>query len=91
MGWAGRLKDQFLNIFAVATSRNMVVEAVYSGVSRRREWAVNVTKNLNDWKIEENENLLLMLSNIQLENHNDQLMLKKSKKEVFSVKTFYNH
>lgn len=52
---------------------------------------MNVIRNLKDWEVEEYENLLLILSQIPLENCNDQLMWKLSKNGIFSVKNFYKH
>lgn len=33
----------------------MFVEEAYGEGNDRREWSVNVTRNLNDWEIEEYE------------------------------------
>lgn len=87
----GRLKDQFLRIFAIASSKNMVVEEAYLADSRSKWWNVNVIGNRNDWKIEEYEALLLLLSHIKLDDRRDQLTWKLRKQGDYFVKTLYKH
>lgn len=45
----GSLMRQFLRIFAIAQSKNMVIEEAYRDHSGITEWFVNVDRNLNDW------------------------------------------
>lgn len=66
------------------------MEEAYSIVDGSREWNVKVTRNLNDWEVEEYEALLLLLSHIQFDNHKDQ-MWKLRKQGEFSIKSLSKH
>lgn len=82
---------QFPRIFTIASSKNTMVEEGYSVVSGSGGWIVNITKNLNDQKIEEYDTLLFLLSQIQLNDHRNQLVRKLRKQRDYSVKSFYRH
>lgn len=60
------LKRQFLRIFDIAQLKSIVIENAYREGNGKREWIVNVNRNLNDWKIEEYEALLLLLSTMHV-------------------------
>lgn len=61
IGGGVRLMSRFPRIFAITQSRNMVIEEAYRDLNGSRDWLVNVTRNLNDWKICEYEALLQLL------------------------------
>lgn len=48
-------------------------------------------RNLQDWKSEEYEALLLCLSHIQIKNHGDKLCWKNKNRGKFTVSSFYDY
>lgn len=79
----GRLEDHFPRIFVIASPKNMRIAAAFTEGSGRRGQNVNVTKNLNDWEIEEYEAVLFLLIQIPLNGNMDQLVWNwKEKREI---------
>lgn len=70
----GRLKDQWPQIFTIAQTKNTMIMDAYEGDELRREWTVNVTRNINDWELEEYEALLQLLTTAHLNINGDQLV-----------------
>lgn len=68
----------------------MFVEEAFWG-DNSREWAVDVSKNLQDWEVEEYEDLLQLLATIHLNNNKDKLIWNLKKNGIFSIKSFYRH
>lgn len=63
--------SHFPKIFEIVQFRNMVVKEVYKEHNGNRFWEVNVLRNLNDWEIQEYENLLSLLEAQKLNNSAD--------------------
>lgn len=61
--------NQFPQIFVIAQAKNMFVEEAYGEGNDRREWSVNVTRNLNDWEIEEYEAVFQLQATTQLNDN----------------------
>lgn len=50
--------SNFPSIYATAQSKNMKIKDTYKIVNGSVIWLVNVSKNLNDWEVNEYEYLL---------------------------------
>lgn len=85
----GCLKERFPRIYALAQNKNMTVEAASAGERSGGDWEVAVTRNLNDWEVEEYESLLLIQSNLWVLRDEDKLIWKPKKNGVFLVKSYY--
>lgn len=53
--------------------------------------AVYVFRNLQDWQVNEYEDLLELLANARLNNNSDKLIWDLKKNGKFSVSSFYKH
>lgn len=51
--------------------KDLVVGEAYSVRGEVWDWTVRVSRNLNDWEVIEYQEMLLLLSQIKLGNHND--------------------
>lgn len=69
----------------------MSVENAYGGGSESGEWAVFVSRNLNDWKLEVSKVLLNILSAVHVNTNRDQPLWKLKENDELTVKSFYNH
>lgn len=74
-------------IFAIALKKNILVNEAYNS----RVWAVDVSRNLQDWEVNEYEDLLQLLANVRLNNNSDKLIWDLKKNGKFSVNSFYKH
>lgn len=70
------LEESFARFYSLAQNKNMTVEEALGDVGRGSGWEAAVTRNPNDWEIEEYENLLLFLSNICVLREDDKLIWK---------------
>lgn len=70
----GCLKERFPRIFALVPNKNMNVEEAFGGGRSGGGWEVVVLRNLNDWEVEEYENLLLFLSKLSVLREDDKLI-----------------
>lgn len=52
---------------------------------------MNVIRNLNDWEVSEYEALPHLLSIVNLNRYNDQLLWKLQEKGDFTMKSYNNH
>lgn len=86
-----KLKDRFPQIFAITRNKDTHVDKAFLETGERRGWDVQVCRNLQDWELEENSNLLLLLSGISLGNQKDQSVWKLDKHGTFSVKSYYSY
>lgn len=66
--WVGecKLQDWFLRIFAITMEKDLVVEKAYSVAGEERVWDVQLFRNLNDWEVDEYNEMLSRLSQYQI-------------------------
>lgn len=69
----------------------MVVEEAYRVANGSIVWEINVCRNLNDWEVQEFEDLLLLLAELSVSNSDDWAVWKFEKNDVFFVKSYYHH
>lgn len=81
--------DRFPQIYALSKFKIALVEEVVPSDSPNT-WNITVSRNLQDWEIEEYETLLLCLSHVQIKNHGDKLRWKHKKNDNFTVSSFYD-
>lgn len=54
-------------------------------------WSVRVNRNLQDWEVDDYNNLLLCFTNIKLAEYKVKRVWKLDEKRGFLVKSFYNY
>lgn len=59
------LLSRFPNIFAFAKDKHILLRDAFSGIDHR-VCSISVCKNLNDWKIEDYDGFLSLMSSVQL-------------------------
>lgn len=91
--WVGNrcLRWSFLRIFNIAQTTKMTVEEAYRVLNGNIVCCINLKRNLNDWEIEEFEDLLKCLEAQLISDRNDQVVWKLEKNGKFSVSSFYNY
>lgn len=52
-------------------------------------WSVRVNRNLNDWKMQEFEELFMLLEKQNVKEGSDQVSWKLEKKGTFSIHSYY--
>lgn len=78
--------SSFPLIFAISKDKDITVENAFEG---GRFWNVEVKRNLQDWEVEEYENLLQTLATILLSKKEDKLRSNLMKNGNFTVNSFY--
>lgn len=85
-----RFQTHFPLTFAIARDKELSVEKTFGDASFFA-WEIMASRNLQDWEIEEFEQLLQVLANIQLSSEEDKLSWKLGKRGVFTINSFYSH
>lgn len=80
-------KSVFLAIYSIAQHKNLMVCDAFdnSGLCN-----VLVTRNLNDWKLDEYGQPLNLMDGIIILDRRDTLIWKGQKNGIFSIRSFYN-
>lgn len=88
----GILRGNFPQIFTITKYKDiLIIDSFKEIVGGKMKWQVNVLRSLNDWEINEYENLLSTLSLITLDGSNNQPFWSLTSTEVFLVKSFYKY
>lgn len=69
----------------------MTVEEAYRVINGNIVWCINVKRSLNNWEIEEFEDLLKCLDAQQISNRADQVVWNLEKDGKFSFSSYYTY
>lgn len=89
--WCGEenFQSKFPLIYKICSNKNCLLGNMFSN-GNPGGWNINVTRNLNDWEVEEYENLLNTVNNLRPSSHKDKLCWKLKKNAQFSVKSYHH-
>lgn len=80
---------RFPRIYEIAQSKQMLVQEAYQIGNDSIKWTVNVSKNPNDWEVNEYEELLEILAAQEIKPITDKVTWKLEKRGVFSVESYH--
>lgn len=68
-----------------------MVQEAYQIYNKCVEWSINVSRNLNDWEVNEYEELLQILDAQEVKSNSDQVVLKLEKRGEFTLGSYYRY
>lgn len=85
-----RLQNLFPRIFEIAHSKGWAVADACRLCNGYVDWSVRVNRHLNDWEINEYEELLLTLEKQCIKEESNKILWNLEKRGNFSVQSYYS-